>query len=283
MASVDMTHPDPDSVPVRDAATVVVVRQGDAGIQVCMLQRNLNSDFVGGAYVFPGGAVDPGDDDPLYRDLLVDADSIGSGPGGDDLRFRVAVARESFEEAGILFARGATGSTVALSDPSLASRFRQHRLDVDSGRRQLFEICVEEQLSLELSSMSYLSRWVTPRGAHRRYDTRFFVAEAPEGQEALHDDKEVIDTIWISPEDALEDSRSGRRTMIFPTVRTMVLLSQFDEVPQLFEYMATIDEVPTIEPVMTVIEDRLELELPGDPEGVGGRYDALSGEPLSAS
>ena len=58
---VDMGHPDPESVPVRDAATVMLLRDGADGIEVCMLQRNLNSDFVGGAYVFPGGGVDPAD------------------------------------------------------------------------------------------------------------------------------------------------------------------------------------------------------------------------------
>lgn len=283
MATVDLTHPDPDSVPVRDAATVIVVRQGSSGLQVCMLQRNLKSDFVGGAYVFPGGAVDPEDSDPRYRELLTTAAVRDEGPGGDDLAFRVAAARESFEEAGILFARRASGETVPLSDPELRARFRRHREDVDAGRRQLAEICLEEELRLDLAAMSYMSRWVTPRGAPRRYDTRFFVARAPVGQDALHDDREVIDTVWISPGEALDDARSGRRTMIFPTVRTMALLNRFSEVAELFDHLATIDTVPTIEPVMTVVGDRLELELPGDPEGVGGKYDALTGEPLSAS
>lgn len=248
-----------------------------------MLQRNLKSDFVGGAYVFPGGAVDPEDSDPRYA-------KVASGPIGEDTaargegaEFRVAAVRESFEEAGILFASDASGRTVELSDPRLTDRFRQHRSDVDAGRRQLYEICVEERLSIDLGNLLYLSRWVTPLGAPRRYDTRFFVAEAPAGQEALHDDREVIDTVWITPADALDDARSGRRTMIFPTFRTMATLARFDDVGQLLGHVAAIGRVDPIQPVMTQVEDRLELLLPGDPEGVGGKYDALTGEPLSAS
>lgn len=282
MTTVGLNTADPASVPVRDAATVVVVRQGGDGIEVCMLQRNLNSDFVGGAYVFPGGGVDPDDGDERYGTLLTAELPRRVEGAGEGLAFRVAAARESFEEAGILFARDREGRTVALDDPRLTERFRRHRVDVDSGSRKLFEICAEEQLSLDLARMSYLSRWVTPFGANRRYDTRFFVAEAPAGQEALHDDHEVIDTIWISPEQALADAREGRRTMIFPTVRTMVQLSRFDEVGQLFAHVESVERVEPIQPEIRPVDDRLELVLPGDPEGVGGLYDAITGEPLGA-
>ncbi|MEZ5311401.1 MAG: NUDIX domain-containing protein [Microthrixaceae bacterium] len=278
MATVDMKHPDPASVPVRDAATVVLVRQGSGGLQVCMLQRNLKSDFVGGAYVFPGGAVDPEDSDPAYEKL-----SFGGQSSGEDLAFRVAVARESFEEAGILIARSSDGTELEFSDPTVKTRFEQHRRDVDSGSRQLHEICVEEELLLDVGGLGYLSRWVTPFGAPRRYDTRFYVVEAPAGQVALHDDREVIDTVWITPADALEDSRSGRRTMIFPTIRTMAALSRFDEVAALTEYVAGLGPITAVEPVMTQRGDHLELELPGDPEGTGGKYDAITGEPVTAS
>lgn len=280
MTTVGMNTSDPASVPVRDASTVVVVRQASNGIEVCMLQRNLNSDFVGGAYVFPGGGVDPDDSDPRYTELLSGAlPSEGSGDG-EGLAFRVAAVRESFEEAGILFARDSSGEMVALSDPELTERFRQHRTAVDTGERKLFEICADEGLSLDLARLSYFSRWVTPFGANRRYDTRFFVAEVPEGQKAIHDDHEVIDTIWVSPAEALADAREGRRTMIFPTLRTIVKLSAFDEVGALFAHMSSIEHVDPIQPELRQVDDRLELVLPGDPEGVGGVYDAISGEPL---
>lgn len=280
MTTVGLNTADPGSVPVRDAATVVVVRQASDGIEVCMLQRNLNSDFVGGAYVFPGGGVDPDDGDDRYSGLLSRDLPSGLDDTGEGLAFRVAAARESFEEAGILFARDADGHVVALDDPRLTERFRRHRVDVDTGSRKLFEICAEEHLSLDLAQMSYMSRWVTPFGANRRYDTRFFVAEAPAGQEALHDDHEVIDTIWISPHDALADAKEGRRTMIFPTVRTITQLSRFDEVGQLFAHIETLESIEPIQPELRQVDDRLELLLPGDPEGVGGVYDAITGEPL---
>lgn len=281
MTTVGLNTADPASVPVRDAATVVVIRQGGDGLEVCMLKRNLNSDFVGGAYVFPGGGVDPDDGDERYGHLLTSDLPSHLDSAGEGLEFRVAAVRESFEEAGILFARDETGRAVALDDPRLSERFRRHRTDVDSGTRKLYEICVEEHLSLDLAQMSYMSRWVTPFGANRRYDTRFFVAEAPPGQEALHDDHEVVETIWISPRDALADAREGRRTMIFPTVRTMVQLSRFEEVPQLFAHLDQMGQVPAVQPEIRQVDDRLELVLPGDPEGVGGVYDAITGDPLS--
>lgn len=280
MTTVGLNTTDPASVPVRDAATVIVVRQGSNSIEVCMLQRNLNSDFVGGAYVFPGGGVDAEDADERYGRLLTKVLPQGLSESGEGLEFRVAAARESFEEAGILFARDARGETIALSDPALVERYRRHREDVDTGARKLFEICADEGLSLDLAQMSYMSRWVTPLGANRRYDTRFFVAQAPAGQTALHDDHEVIDTIWITPDDALADAREGRRTMIFPTLRTMAQLGRFDEVEALLAHVSGIGAVEPIQPEMRQSGDRIELVLSGDPEGVGGVYDALTGEPL---
>ena len=110
---VNLDTPDPDSVPVRDAATVMLVRDGAAGIEVFMLRRNLNSDFVGGAYVFPGGGVDPSDGGPEVEAVCVGRTDVeaskllGVQQGG--LAFWVAAIRESFEEAGVLLARHADG------------------------------------------------------------------------------------------------------------------------------------------------------------------------------
>lgn len=285
--TVNMDHPDPESVPVRDAATVMLLRDGEAGLEVCMLQRNLNSDFVGGAYVFPGGGVDPEDSSAELERVCqgrTDADAsrlVGVERGG--LAFWVAAVRESFEEAGVLLAAHADGSVVAFDDPATAVRFEDHRTEVDAGRRSLAEVCDAERLTLTVGDMHYFSRWVTPLGSPRRYDTRFFVAAAPEGQEALHDDREVIGVRWLTPTEALEDHREGRITMIFPTVRTMVALERFDSAAAVLAHAAAQADVPAVVPMLRDEGGGLRLILPGDPEGTGGEYDVFTGEPLSST
>jgi len=283
-ATVRVDHPDPGSVPVRDAATVMLVRDGDHGLEVCMLQRNLNSDFVGGAYVFPGGGVDDDDGSAATRAVCVGRDDVeasslvGVDRGG--LSFWVAAIRESFEEAGLLLARDAQGASLRLDDSERIRRFGHHRVAVDTGRRRLAEICIEEQLVLDVGALHYFSRWVTPLGAPRRYDTRFFIAAAPDEQRALHDDREVIGTRWLTPSAALADHDAGRMTMIFPTVRTMVALQRFDSASDVLDHAA---EQARIEPVVPMLRDEgggMRLVLPGDPEGTGGVYDAVTGSPV---
>lgn len=281
---VNMGHPDPESVPVRDAATVMLLRDSSDGLEVCMLQRNLNSDFVGGAYVFPGGGVDPedaGEDaQRVCQGRTDDAASrlVGVERGG--LSFWVAAVRESFEEAGVLLAARANGTVVSFADPEVAARFELHRAEVDAGRRSIAEVCRVEELRLTVGDMHYFSRWVTPLGAPRRYDTRFFVAAAPEEQVALHDDREVIGTRWLTPRQALADHEAGRMTMIFPTVRTMVALDRFDSAAAVLQHAAAQADVPAVLPMLRDEGGGLRLILPGDPEGTGGVYDAISGEPL---
>lgn len=278
-------HDDPLAVPVQDAATVMLIRDGDDGLEVCMLLRNLASDFVGGAYVFPGGGVD--EDDSSVESLAVcrgrsDADvstAVGVESGG--LAFWVAAARESFEEAGLLLARHDDGRSVSFSDPAVADRFATHRLDVDGGRRSLASICEEEHLHLGVDDVHYFSRWVTPLGSPRRYDTRFFLAAAPAGQEPLADDREVVGSKWVTPAAALADHSAGRMTMIFPTVRTMVALDQFADAETALAHARAQHSIDAIVPMIVDEGGGLRLRLPGDPEDNGGVYDAISGAVVS--
>src|SRR5207245_6920189 len=193
------------------------------GLHVFMLRRNLNSDFVGGAYVFPGGAVDDAD---RHSDLeavcegRTDAnasEALGVDHGG--LAFWVAAIRECFEEAGVLLAYDVEGSIVSMADEEVAGRYGQHRAAVDSGARRLVEICAEEQLRLAVDQTHYFSHWITPVGAPRRYDTRFFVTAAPPEQVPLHDDRETIANLWVRPADALERYERGEFELIFPTIQ----------------------------------------------------------------
>ncbi len=280
-----MVQSDPKGVEIRDAATVILVRDGADGVEVCMLQRNLQSDFIGGAFVFPGGGVDPQDaGDDLEAMFVGRTDKeasrlLGVAQGG--LAFWVAAIRESFEEAGLLLAQTSTGETISFSDPAVAERFDEHRRDVDSGRRRLAEICLEEQLRLEVGNMHYFSRWVTPLGAPRRYDTRFFVAAAPPAQVALHDDAEVIATRWLTPKTALAENESGHITMIFPTIRTMLTLAQFESAEQVLEHAAEQTEITPMLPIMKDFGGSMRIVLPGDGLHPSGIYDAVTAQPVA--
>ncbi len=269
-------------VPVRDAATVMLVRDAPpdrasghpGGLEVFMLRRNLRSDFVGGAYVFPGGGVD---DHDRYADLEsvcqgrrdADAsDQLGVPAGG--LAFWVAAIRESFEEAGVLLAydghdHGHDG-LIRLEDPATVERFAEHRRAVDRGERRLVEVCQLEGLRLAVDSMYYFAHWITPEGPSRRYDTRFFVARAPDAQVPIHDDREVIANLWIRPGDALAANRAGEFEMILPTVRTLIALERFDTADELMAHAAAIGQIPGVLP--RIVEDEgggVRIVLPGDP------------------
>lgn len=280
-----MDSPAPEQVPVRDAATVMLLRDGSDGPEVCLMQRNLNSDFVGGAYVFPGGAVDPADADVAVAQRCPDLDDVeasrrlGLAVGG--LAFWVAAIRESFEEAGVLLARHADGRRLDLSGPGAAERFAGHRDDVDNERRTIAEVAVQEDLNLDVGQLHYFSRWITPLGAHRRYDTRFFVCAAPEGQEVVEDSRELIGTQWLTPAEALRRHDAGDITMIFPTVRTLVALSRFDRADAVLDHARAQSRVEGILPTISDGDDGMRIVLPGDPEHVGGVYDAWTARPLS--
>lgn len=277
----------PEAVELRDAATVMLVRDatdGGPGIEVFMLRRNLNSDFVGGAYVFPGGAVDPEDrhDDlePICsgRSDRDASERLGIERGG--LAYWVAAIRESFEEAGVLLAYGPSGHdedhdgdhdgdhVVRLvdHDPETAARFAAHRKAVDHGERRLVEVCEQEGLRLAADTIYYFSHWITPEGAPRRYDTRFFVAAAPPGQVPLHDDHEVIANLWIRPEEALARHELGEFDLIFPTIRSLIAIGGFSSAADLLRHAATIDEVPAILPRIVADEGGFRIVLPWDPE-----------------
>ncbi len=202
------------TVPIQPAATVMLIRDAvdEAGaptVEVCMLRRNLASEFVAGAYVFPGGSVDPADHGPAVEELCrgrsdTDASAVlGVESGG--LAYWVAALRECFEEAGVMLARrrsdrGDGDALLDTSDPEVAARFSAYRDAVNDQELGLLDICRQEDLVLVVDSVHYVSHWITPELAPRRYDTRFFITAAPTGQVASHDENETIATIWIRPQ-----------------------------------------------------------------------------------
>ena len=270
------------SVTVRDAATVMLIRdatdeQGADAIEVCMLRRNLDSEFVAGVYVFPGGSVDPDDRGEAAEDLsrgLTDAAAsaiLGVESGG--LSFWVAALRECFEEAGVLVAErvdalasdgGGTATLLDTSDPEESRRFAAYRDAVNEGSIGLTDVCRAENLRLATDTVHYVSHWITPELAPRRYDTRFFVTVAPTGQIASHDDGETIATIWVRPADALARQAAGDIELLPPTIANLRSIEGFTSAAEAMAWASTVADVITILPVVLIEDGRVLILRPGD-------------------
>lgn len=210
----------PVTTPVLAAATVVVLRDGEQGLEVLMLRRHVKSDVLGGAFVFPGGKLDPVDRAVVgSRRIDASPEELHARLGEPGLDAReaaalfVAACRETLEESGVLFAHGA--------DAGLAQRVRE-----TACAAQPFD-AVLDALSLRLDTGSLVpwTRWITPRVPammNRRFDARFFVAHLPADQQARHDDHEATESLWLRPRAAIE--RYRRREIVVAPVQLMSLM-----------------------------------------------------------
>lgn len=251
----------------------MLLRDGLDGLEVFMQQRNHGSEFVAGLHVFPGGGVDPEDTDPAIYDRCIgltdDDASARTGETSNGLSFWVAAVRETFEEAGLLLAQHdgeplAFDDALTLDGESVAARFTHHRSDVDGGHRTLLDVCETEDLQLDMTRMHYHSRWVTPLGAKRRYDTRFFVAPMPAGQTASKDNREAIADLWISPARAVAQETSGDLQMLIPTLASLRELATHSNVESALAAAASHRDVPAILPKIVMGPNGREALLPGD-------------------
>jgi len=204
--------------------------------EVFMLRRNPTADFVAGAFVFPGGALDAEDRDREWAARCPDrsdADAsalLGLGRGG--LGYWVAAVRETFEEAGVLLARSArTGCAVDGEHHDLAVA----RDALNRGETTFLDVARDADLMLDAGAIHPVAHWVTPPGSHRRYDTRFFLAAAPEGHAYTHDDGENVAARWLRPAEALDALARNEIDLILPTVRSLALLARFDRAADLLD------------------------------------------------
>ena len=280
------------AVPIRDAATVMLIRDaidgaGAPAIEVCMLRRNLASEFVAGAYVFPGGSVDPEDRGPASEELCRGrtdqeaSDILGVASGG--LAFWVAALRECFEEAGVMLAQrraAVRGEPLDTSDPETARRFAVHRDEVNQGTTRLLDVCRQEDLVLAADDMYYVSHWITPELAPKRYDTRFFVTAAPPGQIAHHDDGETIATIWVRPQDALDRGEAGEIELLPPTIANLKSISPFRTTGQVMDWARGVTDVVTILPIVVIEDGEVLVLRPGDEGYEEALADRLAAGPM---
>ena len=263
---------DPETVPVKPAATVLLVRDGDHGLEVFMLRRTFTAAFASGMFVFPGGKVDEVDASTEIGEIChglsdEEASNLLRIPSGG-LAYWVASIRECFEEAGVLLAHhAATGEVVRFDDPETAARFEKERENIHDGSLALLELCKREKLHLSTHNIHYVSHWITPKGERRRFDTRFFVARAPEAQEPLHDDGETIESMWISPKEAIRRHREGDLMLMPPTLANIEFIAQHDTADAVLEAAAKVGTPTTILPKLKVDKDGrvTGIAMPGDP------------------
>ena len=242
----------------RHAATVVLLRDGESGVEAYLLRRVGSMAFAGGMYVFPGGSVDPRDGD---------ADIAWEGPppaewaaplsAGEPLaRGLVAAAvRETFEESGVLLASPIAG------DPEHGAREQAALLDRSAS---MAEVLARNGLVLRADLLRPWAHWVTPEIEPKRFDTRFFVAALPDGQEPVHYRGESDHSEWVAPRAAVERHAAGELGMLPPTVFTLAEIGAYDTVADVMA-AATRRDVRRVLPRIVVSGDDVLLLVPGDP------------------
>ena len=247
----------------RDAATVVLLRDTPRGLETLLLRRHAQMANMGGVHVFPGGKLDAADRDnaalldqpaeQLHGNLAEHNLDAATAAG-----LHVAALREALEECGLLLAEPLEPQ--ALLDAPRARALLREGL----GLAQMLEAL---RLRLATRQLCAWSRWITPLApamATRRFDTRFFVARAPEGQAALHDDEETTASVWITPRGALEQYRDGLIDLAPPQIMSLAQLARHTSVDGVLE-QARRQRPPTILPETFEDQGRRVICYPGDP------------------
>ncbi len=253
------------------AATLVLLRdRATAGVETLLIQRHVKSKFAGGDYVFPGGKVEA-DDIPEG----VEAYCVGLTPdeasarlGGDltprqALGYWVGAIREAFEEVGVLLAYGPDGRFVRFTGENRA-RFEAYRTQCHASNQAFFPMLRTEGLTLATDRLTYFAHWITPEENPIRFDTRFFAAATPPGQEPAPDGYEITDVRWLTPAEALAAMRRKEISLRFPTIKNLELVGGVGTAPEVLAGLRG-REVPTIRPRVLQVDGKPVAVLPGDP------------------
>ncbi|MBX3191767.1 MAG: hypothetical protein KF819_32555 [Labilithrix sp.] len=260
-----------DVVAPKDAATLVLVRAAKegGGIEVFCVERNKQSRFMGGAIVFPGGKLD-GSDVLAEWTPLTTPPRLPEGRHGastpftaSDAHFRslaIAAARETLEEAAILHVAGEAVSQDDLFD-------LRKRLETTPEALRAF--LSTRRLRLDLAALHPFARWITPEAESRRFDARFFVAIAPEGQRGAHDERETMSSFWATPAEIMRRFDAGEVQLMPPTHRTIAVLGDCGSTADVLALAASscLDPIcPRLVKHAEQAGETLALTLPGDPE-----------------
>jgi 8-oxo-dGTP pyrophosphatase MutT (NUDIX family) len=212
---------------IRPSATIMLLRDGTRGLEVFMVQRHHQIDFATGALVFPGGKVDPADANPSTHDRCQGIDGLDESA----ISVRVAAIRETFEESGVLLARP-RGSSRLLDGQRLSEIDSRHRKDLDARATTLGSIAAQEDLELACDLLVPFAHWITPDVLPKRFDTWFFLVNAPDDHVALHDGGETVDSVWTTVGEAVRARDAGERTIIFPTLTNLQKLGRSGSVAE---------------------------------------------------
>lgn len=219
--------------PPRPSATVLLLRDGADGLELLMQRRHDDSEVLGGAYVFPGGKVDRSDsDEDMLARIDCDCDALHAALGDAGLEVRaaaacyVAAARETFEEAGLLLATHKDGAPAGAEYAEEATRRARAGFS-------FVEVLEELDLRLSVGALKPWSRWITPKMpslARKRFDSRFFLARAPQDQIARHDNHEATESVWLSPREALQRFRAREIMLAAPQMMSLLELATYPSV-----------------------------------------------------
>ncbi len=263
-------HVPDDPAPAVPAATVVLARDAHEAFEILLVRRSRASGFVPGAWVFPGGRVDPTDGD---EHVLARTDGLTAEEARARLRltpdaepsaiaYFLAAAREAFEETGLLVGTMVDGAPAQPATDN--ERMDQARIAVLEDRVLFGDALAATGCRVDGGRIAYIGHWITPLAEPRRYDTRFFLAEVPAGSEPVIDPREMTDARWVTPAEALADHRQGRLPMVFPTIKTLEQLIVYRSVSRVIADFET-REVPSILPRLVRTPTGVGIELP-EPE-----------------
>jgi 8-oxo-dGTP pyrophosphatase MutT (NUDIX family) len=251
----------------RPAATVIVLRERPDGPEVFLVRRHWAIAFMAGAYVFPGGRVEPSDRetaDSLWCDGVDEAGRrLNDVDPAEAVGWHVAALRELFEETGVFLGRDRQHQFLSLADPSERDRFASHRDAVHSGARTFRSVVEGEGLRLALDALEYVSHWVTPPIEVRRFDTRFFVTRVPPNQTPVHDGTESTDSLWTTPRAALLAAARREIRLPPPTWITLREIERFRSVDEVLSWAAA-RRVQRRQPDLRERDGVRMLVMPGD-------------------
>ncbi len=242
----------------RPAATVLLLRDGGAGLEVFMVRRHHAMGFAGGALVFPGGRIDETD-----RALAARGDLCAPTAGADQtaMAWRVGAIRETFEESGILLARRGGRLVDAAGTAALGA----DRTALARGETVLADLLARETMTVAVDLLVPFAHWITPPLFPKRYDTMFFLAAAPTDQIAVHDGMESVGSHWITPARALAGD-GGR--LEFVTRRNLEKLNRAPTAARALE-MARTSPIVTVLPALEETPRGRQARLPAE-AGYGG-------------
>jgi 8-oxo-dGTP pyrophosphatase MutT (NUDIX family) len=257
----------------KKASTVILVREKKPqGFEVLLLKRHEKSSFMGGNYVYPGGRVDQDDSTLEICSLCkgitaAEAHQIfgRSIPPEESLAFWVAGIRELFEESGVLLAYDQHGDLFRLKSNNDQERFFHYRDLLQKKKLAVYQLAREEKLLFALDQLHYYAHWITPEARSERFDTRFFLAHHPVGQEASYDQKETTAEVWLTPKEALEKNVKGIVILSPPTLKTLEDLYRFKNIDEVFNSLKK-NEIRSILPILTKVSGDTLLIFPWDPE-----------------